>query len=354
MPVYPRDTATKGTVYDVVLHSAGKTIWRRGFATERLAKDSETKLKASILLGQPAANERITLADYIEQRFLPAKRDTLKKHSYDEYKSHLKYAVQFFKTQRLARITVEDMKRFMRSLSTRQLGSTTRATILTRVRAVFHEAMKEELIYRNVASLVDTPRRQRYQARVLSIEELQRLITAATKHDLGALVYLAVVTGMRWGELAGLDWQDIDEAEGFLRIGEAKTPSGVRSVAIGPRVLDALRLHRLEQRTQWLEWGLQWSLEVPIFQTTQGNRLKPSAFWYRWNETRREAGLEGLRFHDLRHVHSTLLAKAGVHPRVMQDRLGHATAKMSLEVYTAVGAEDQRPGALAVEALFRA
>ncbi len=126
------------------------------------------------------------------------------------------------------------------------------------------------------------------------------------------------MTGMRWSELASLMWSDMDAAEGYIRIRESKTESGVRTVAIGPDTIEALRLHRLSQMKQRVAVGSAWSEGDVIFASPTGTEIGHSTFQSKWIRIRAQAGFPELHFHDLRHVHASLLVKAGVHPKVAQ------------------------------------
>lgn len=355
MPVYPRESKRKGTVYDVVVHTGGKTVWRRGFRTPAEAGREEIKLRAAIIKGEMIPNAKLTLADFIEKDYLPDVERRVKKHTYNVYKSTMHHAIEILGRKKLVELTHRDISLFVRTLPARGLNPTSVALALARLRTALEEAVHGELINRNPAKQVKGPRKLKHEPPEMSIEAIENLFAVAEGAGYGALVYLAVTTGLRWGELAALKWADIDEDNQLLRITQSKTEAGVRAVAVGETTIALLERHRLAQRRRWMELGkgAAWSEDAPIFQSPEAMGLQHGNFWKEWVGIREEAGLPGLHFHDLRHVQASLMVRLKIHPRVAQDRLGHASSKTTMEIYSHSDAESQRHAAQAVEALFR-
>lgn len=352
MPVRPRQTVRKGRVFDVVVHHGGKTIWRRGFATQRLAENAETKLKARLLGGDIPGDERVTVKQLLD-RWLDYKEPKVTHHTLQVYRSAGKHIEAGLGDKRVARLKRADIEAFLGTLPARGLNPTSQAIVFTRLREAMRLAVRWDLISRNPCEGVDPPRRHRHAPPILARDAIFKLFDAANATGYGPLVTMAVVTGMRWGELAALTWKDVDEEQGALRIRAAKTPAGVRAVAIGVETLAMLRLQRLHQKERWLELARRWTPEAPVFHSPEGHRLRHGNFWNAWVEIRDAAGLKGLHFHDLRHVSATLLVSLHIHPRVTQERLGHATSKTTLEIYSHVDSEAQREAADAIDALLR-
>ncbi len=163
---------------------------------------------------------------------------------------------------------------------------------------------------------------------------------------------MAVLTGLRWGELTKLTWADIDMATGVLRVlrENTKTNAGRRHVLLGEALLGRLQRHRHEQLRRYAEVGPAPTL---VFTTQRGATLKQANFHKRvWGPLRDRLGLPAMHFHDLRHVNTTLMARTGAHPSVMQRRLGHADSRLSLEVYTDLTVGDQAATVAAREAML--
>lgn len=219
------------------------------------------------------------------------------------------------------------------------------------LRAILHRALKQavrwNLVARNVADLVDAPRPKRTEIRPLSPRQVQTLVGAAKGDRLEALYVLAVSTGLRQGELLGLGWADVDLDSATIRVsrqlsrakgkgytfGEPKTARGRRGVTLPAFAVAALREHRRRQLEERLRAGSEWADIGLVFTNLFGRPLEPG------NVVRRsfvpllaQAGCPRVRFHDLRHTAATLLLAQGEHPKVVQERLGHSTIAVTMDV----------------------
>jgi integrase len=229
------------------------------------------------------------------------------------------------------------------------LGSLERRDVTARVRqqvyALLHCALGRaaawNLIPSNPCSVISRPRVSRRPVRALNAEEVRRLLRAATGDRLEALYSLAVATGLRQGELFGLKWSDIDLGSGQLRVqgtllnvngrlelGAPKTEKGRRLVELPDFAVAALREHR--NRSVASIHPTAW-----VFANTSGGPLRKSNFLRRsFKPLLKRAGLPPIRFHDLRHTAASLMLTAGIHPKVVQERLGHSSISMTLDTYS--------------------
>ena len=154
-------------------------------------------------------------------------------------------------------------------------------------------------------------------------------------------VCIAIATGMRRGEIFALEWSDVDEASKRFgisktikadgKLGEPKSTSSIRSIAVGDNVLQLLSEMRCIQRKQ--PGQSDWSQGSFILCNSQGNRASMSTFEHWWRIWADENGWTGLRFHDLRHSHATILIANGVDVKTVQMRLGHSSAEVTLSIY---------------------
>jgi integrase len=163
-----------------------------------------------------------------------------------------------------------------------------------------------------------------------------------------ALYVLAVTTGLRRGELLGLRWDDADLDRGTLRvgralvrvggrhvIGETKTRRGRRRINLTPRTVAALKAHRKRQLEQRVRLAGFYEDHGLIFSSENGTPLNPENLVKRsFKPLLKKAGLPEIRFHDLRHTCATLLLGRSVHPKIVQELLGHATIAMTLDTYS--------------------
>ncbi len=163
-----------------------------------------------------------------------------------------------------------------------------------------------------------------------------------------ALYVLAITTGLRRGELLGLRWDDVDLERGTLRVGrslvreggrhtvgETKTRRGRRQVNLTPRTVSALKAHRTHQLEEKMWLAETYEDRGLVFSTTIGTPVNPENLVNRsYNPLLKKAGLPKIRFHNLRHTCATLLLVRGVHPKFVQELLGHATIAMTLDTYS--------------------
>lgn len=352
--IYSRILKDGSTAYDVTVTVNGKQRQMRNAGrTLDEAKAAKAQLETEMRGGQIGnAPARLTVGDYLTKRWLPSKEVNL---GSSESVRNYTYAVGRAETQigalRLAQLSALDLEDFKVSLRRSGLSGTSANLIFSVVKQALRQAVRWGLISRNPADMVDAPRKDRRDFEMPSAEAIAKLIEMADATPHGDLVYIALSTGMRWGELVALRWADVDIAHAQLLIPKSKTARGVRAVALGPASVARLQQHRLEQLRFFRENG--GAAPPWVFLTETGVRLNQGNFNVRWwQNIRRDAGLPSLRFHDLRHIQTTMLARAGVHPAVMQERLGHATSKTTLEVYSHVNASDQVTAAGAVEGML--
>lgn len=215
------------------------------------------------------------------------------------------------------------------------------------LRAALNKAVKLDLIARNVAMLVDTPTESKPEIRFLTIEEAVRLINAAKDDRLEALYRVALSLGLRQGEAFGLRWDDVTlDKDPHVRIRHAlqivdgkpvlvepKTQLSRRRIDIPPELAIVLRTHRKAQLQERLIAGSRWNDLNFVFATPIGTPLDPSNLRRQFRALLHKAGLEPMRFHDLRHTAASLLVAEGVHPRTVMRILGHSQIAITMNTY---------------------
>jgi integrase len=211
------------------------------------------------------------------------------------------------------------------------------------------QAARDGIAARNVAELVDRPRAERKEMRVLTPAQVATFLNAAEGDRLAALYRLAITTGMRQGECLGLGWADVDleaaqikvrhqlqtRVEGGPSLTEPKTARGRRVIDLSPLDVQALQRHRIQQLKDQLALGEAWRNDLNlVFVTQAGGPLDPSNVRHAFARLLTRAELPRIRFHDVRHTAATLMLAAGVHPKVVSERLGHASVAFTLDTYT--------------------
>lgn len=170
----------------------------------------------------------------------------------------------------------------------------------------------------------------------------------------------------RRGELLGLKWQDIDLDRGSLavrrmlsrgksgtwEVGRPKTASSRRSIALPESCVVALRKHRVAQNTERLRLGELCEDHGFVFTKRTGGPLNVNSMALQFEKLTTAVGLPKIRLHDLRHTSATLLMAKGVHPKIVQERLGHADISMTLNRYSHVTPDMQRLAADTLDEAF--
>jgi integrase len=209
-------------------------------------------------------------------------------------------------------------------------------------------AVKIGLLGRNVAELVYPPHPARMKVSVLSPDDVSRFLEAARETQYYVFFCTLLYTGLRRGELLVLRWRNLDLdmaslyvvetgyklSNGTYIIKEPKTDHSRRSVALPPSLAMLLRQYRYDQEQMWSRLGRRLSDADFVFTRADGSPLNPNAVTAAFIKLVRKAGLPHIRLHDLRHTHATLMLKAGVHPKVVSERLGHASVSITLDTYS--------------------
>lgn len=202
--------------------------------------------------------------------------------------------------------------------------------------------------------------------RALDSGEVARLLDACTDDDLRRLVFTAVSTGLRLGELLGLQWDDIDLGRRTATIRRTaqylgpdgvqlrtpKTPRSRRTLSLSDSTVATLREHRLAQNERRLRLGPAFHDRGFVFPGPDGRGLPAYSISEPFRRAVKRAGLAKLRFHDLRHTSATLSLLADVPAKVISDRLGHTSVAFTLDTYAHVLPDQQREAAQALDALL--
>ena len=237
-------------------------------------------------------------------------------------------------------------------------------------RKALGQAVKDGLLGRNVAKLVDSPRVERFEGATLSPEQARGFLVAAAGERLEALYVAALAVGLRMGETLGLRWTDIDLDRRILtvnrileRIGrgtrstlqfvEPKTSRSRRTVNLPDAAVTSLRAHRRRQLEERLAAGSHWREQGLVFPSTVGTPLEPHSLHEDFKRMLSRAGLPDMRFHDLRHSAASLMLAQGIPLRSIQEILGHSSIALTANLYAHVGEQLKREAADAMDAILK-
>lgn len=306
--------------------------------------------KAGTLILAPNQTLEVYLTYWLEK----VAKLTIRTRTYEQYSSTLRvHLIPGLGTIELQKLTIQQVQDFYAGLH--EEGQA--ASSISAIHAVLHRALnyavKNSLVARNVASYASRPMVRRYKPKVLTEEQANKLIEAVKGQRIEAFIILALTTAARRGELLALHWDDIDFRLKAMRIerslttakgrghyeGETKTETSRRTVLLADIAIDVLHEHRMRQdemKASRLESGKSWLEKGLVFCGVDGDYLLFDTVHRLFSATLRDAGLPHMRIHDLRHSAATLLLVKGVHPKVVQELLGHSNISMTMDVYSHV------------------
>jgi integrase len=301
--------------------------------------------------GLSLAGGRQTVGEYLDRWLVDVAAHRVRPSTLRGYQQHVRLAVNpTIGAIRLDKLTGQDLARLYAGRL--DAGKSARTVELTHsvLHSAFKQAVRWDLIARNPADLVSPPRPRRPEIRPLSSAQARTLLAAASGDPLEALYVLALSTGMRQGELLGLTWAAVDVAAGQVEVRatltraagswaltEPKTARSRRTVRLAGSAIAAVRAHRVRQTEARLLVGSDWGDHDLVFTDAWGEPLDGRHVTSRdFRGLLRRAGLPPIRFHDLRHTAATILLSSGVHPKMVQEMLGHATIALTLDVYSHV------------------
>ena len=229
-------------------------------------------------------------------------------------------------------------------------------------------AVTWERLSRNPATATTPPKVEKKQVLAYSAAQTAQLIEAMRDTRLHIPVLLAVMCGLRRGEILALRWRHIDLGDNrrLISVVESaeQTKEGVRykepksgrarTVSLSTTVLAELKAHRARQAEEQLRLGIRPDESSFVVAQIDGKPLQPRSLTHEWMRLIQKTTLPRIRFHDLRHTHATQLLSAGVHPKVASERLGHSTIGITLDLYSHVMPGMQADAAEQVDAALQA
>ena len=319
--------------------------------TRKVAADKLARALADRTSGHTFDTENMTVGEYLDRWLNDSDKGSVRTSTYERHEQivrlHLKPALGRLK---LSKLTPAHVQGLYRDKLDSGLSPATVQKIHTVLHKALTQALKWNMIPRNAADVVKAPRPVPEEMHPLSPDEARNLIEAARGDKLEAPYILAVHTGMRQGELLGLKWEDVDLNEGVIHIrrtvvrsggrislGEPKTKGSRRPVHLTGAAVEALKAH-LERQLEDIErLGDLYRDHGLVFTSEVGTLINPSNLRRRsFAPLLQRAGLPRIRFHDLQHTCATLLPSRNVHPKYVQELLGHATVAITLDTYSHV------------------
>lgn len=355
----------RGAYYVVIDHGPDRLTGKRNRKWQKAGQTKRSAQKLlSDLLDEHETNtqlepDHITLAAYLLDEWLPSVRNELRFSTFDSYRRNIEiHVIPRLGDARLKALRPLDLTRYYTELlaSGRRDGrgglspKTVRNIHLT-LRKALDDAVDLLYLRTNPAVSAKPPRLTGSDSEAIRYwtgRELHHFVKHNHDHRHWPIWYLAANTGMRRGELVGLRWRDVDLAAGRLSVRSAtisvayevcrsdpKTRRGNRAIELDDRTVSVLRKHRRDQSAERTALGLSAHSDL-VFTKPDGLTYHPEHVRQAFDRRVARTDVPRIRFHDLRHTHATLLLKAGVPPKVVSERLGHASVAFTMEIYAHV------------------
>lgn len=347
---------------DPVTGKSGRLRSKAGFRTEKDAQRALREVLSAMDKGEYVSPSRLTVREFAENRWLPAIAATVRPSTLHSYGRNLRlHVLPTLGDVLLQRLDPSALNTLYAQLLTdgrrdqkagKPLSAKSVRYVHDVVNRILRDALRWRLVTHNVATLADPPKLRvagRPEFRTWTSKELNAFLVSVADHRLYAAWLLLATTGMRRGEVLGLRWTDVDFGSTTVSVrrslvcvkheaeySETKTVKSRRAVALDPATLAALRTHRAAQAAEKLAAGETYDDRGLVFCTPLGRELHPERFSRAFLRRSKSAGLPRIRLHDLRHTWATLALQAGIHPKVVSERLGHANVSITLDIYSHV------------------
>jgi len=334
--------------------------------TQAAARELLEQMKRDVHDGITLSPSDQTVREYLES-WLATLPGTIEVATETTYQSYVRNHIAPIAQVRLADLTAQHIQQ----LYSKELKAGLSSTSVNHLHSILHNAFKQAVAYGvmrvNVTELVKAPRIQRPNWHTFNREETARFIEAVQSNRFAAAFILAVTTGMRQGEILGLQWKHVNLATGIIRVQTAlkfqehrfqllhpKSSSSRRTIILSEVAKSALERHEHQQEQAKVvagsAWDSAWNL---VFANSIGRPMNASNLLGRdFKQILRANQLPMIRFHDLRHTCASLLLEAGVHIKIVSELLGHSSITLTLNTYSHVIPGMHGRAAEAMDSLF--
>lgn len=335
--------------------------------TKREAADKLARLQQKRVNGDLDDSARMTVSTFLASWLENAAKPRLRESTYATYevaiRLHINPQIGGVTLAKLTPLHVRGILSKMAESKRKhggEYGPRRQQYALKVLARALKQAVKWGMLTRNVCDAVESPRVPKHEIKPLDGTQAVAFLKAVEASPIKALFVLAIDAGMRQGEILALQWDDVDLRAGTLSVrrtlhqkkgrqfstSEPKTAKGRRLIDLTGIALEALQEHRVQALAAG-RMGFPW-----VFCDAKGNNLTRNVVNGEFHRLRKAAGVPRIRFHDLRHTSASLLLSAGVHPKVVQERLGHSQIAITLDTYSHVMPGMQREAARKMQGLL--
>lgn len=317
--------------------------------TEKDAQKFLTQKLSELDNGIYISKKDMLFKDYLDYWFEQCCKGKLSQNTCDNYekkiRTHIKPCLGNYKLQQLVPLHLQHFY----AEKQKYLSSTTVLQLHLIIHSALNQAMKWQLINRNIADNVEKPKKASYTPVILTKEQLKTFINSIKNSELYIPIMIAISTGMRRGEILGLKWCNVDLNNSVITVNQAlyKTSNGLeflppkskhsyRKISIPKTLVEILKLEKQKQEKMQNLLKENYIYNDMVCCKNNGELINPNSFTPAFNKLLSKNNLPKIRFHDLRHTHASLLLEQNIPAKVISERLGHSNINTTLDLYSHV------------------
>lgn len=368
-----REKKTKsGVSYQITIEGGydpltGKRIrvYKNVAGSKREANSVMHKMITEMEQGKLTKKSHKTVGEWMDEwlcQYTPNIEGTTKLGYKSKIKCHIKPSIGDIL---IGSLRTEHVQKMVNGMIERGLSPKSIRETFNNINSAMKKAVTLRLIPYNPCEAVELPKLKKYRTNVYSPEMMQTLLDKAKNTDMYLPIFLLLMIGLRRGELLALRWSDIDFKNSILKvrynlvrsedgyiIKQPKSEAGIRDIHLGEDVMSVLKQARLQYMTDVIKYGTGFQNLNFVIRKEDGSPFHPDSMSQKWRRFLKKHNLPEKRLHDLRHSNATALIQAGISPKVVQQRLGHADVQITLNTYTHVLPEMDIEAAQKLDALM--
>jgi integrase len=297
--------------------------------------------------GMLPTSEDVKIKEFFPE-WLDAIANDVRVSTFVKYKKLSKYIIADLGELTIQKITPYQIKLFYNKKLADGLSTKTVHSIHGVMHVAFKAALSWGYVTRNVCDNVEPPKIVSKEGTALTVEQAKELLAHVKEHRLEVFLTMAIVTGMRRGELLALKWSALDLTRGIAVVlatvdyiphfgyveTEPKTKAGRRPISLPPFLITMLKEHKAKQEQQRNKVGDAWEKRDLVFPDLHGGYFNPRYLEKTFSKIIQESGLPPIHLHDLRHSGASILLSMGINIKIIQQILGHSNISITLDTYS--------------------
>lgn len=321
--------------------------WQVYGDTKEAVRKALVEAQADKQRGELIASPRQSVAEYLQSWLTDTIQPSRSLRTYESYRLNVNRALPHLGRHQLASLKAPHLQAMYASLLKAGLARRSVEQCHTVIHTALAQAVRWRMLPYNPADLVTVPRSARHEMQTLSAPQLARLFAGTEAERLHSLWVTLATTGLRMGEALGLRWQDVDfdacrltvrqsvqrqKGKGIVPV-PVKSHRSRRPIALSGFTVKALRRHKTLIAAERLA-SADWQESDLVYPSRRGTPLDTCRVNGTWHRTLVRLGLPSVRLHDLRHTVASLALANGVHPKLVQELLGHSSIALTLDTYS--------------------